>query len=155
MTHPLIPDLLDLAKPIADQLNLDIVEAVFQTNQSPPVLRVDIRNRHQADTGLDDCEQMSHALDEALEASGLMPGAYVLEVSSPGVSPILSTDRDFSTFKGFMVEADLQETYKNKITWIGQLISRDEHSITLSQKGRPIKIPRSLVSVVRLSNQAP
>ena len=152
MTHPLIPDILDLAQPIAEQLNLDIVEAVFQTNQAPPVLRVDIRNRHKADTGLDDCERMSHSLDEALEVSGLMPGAYVLEVSSPGVSPILLTDRDF---KGFMVEADLQENYKNKTTWIGQLMSRDESSITLSQKGRPIKIPRSLVSAVRLSNQAP
>ncbi|MGD1906985.1 MAG: ribosome maturation factor RimP [Leptolyngbyaceae cyanobacterium] len=155
MTHPLIPDILAIAEPIAEQFHLDIVETVFQTNQSPPVLRIDIRNRHQADTGLDDCEQMSHALDEVLESSGLIPGAYVLEVSSPGISSTLLTDRDFIVFKGFMVEADLQETYKNKTTWIGQLTSRDETSLTLSQKGRSIKIPRDLVSAVRLSNQAP
>ncbi len=155
MTHPLIPDILELAQPVAEQLDLDIVEAVFQTNQAPPVLRIDIRHRHQTDTGLKDCEQMSHVLDEALEVAGLIPGAYVLEVSSPGISPVLSTDRDFTVFKGFMVEATLQETYKNKTTWIGQLMSRDENTITLSQKGRPIKIPRALVSAVRLSNQAP
>jgi ribosome maturation factor RimP len=155
MTHPLIPDILELATPIAAQLNLDIVEAIFQTNQSPPILRIDIRNRHQVDTGLDDCEQMSHSLDAALEESGLMPGAYVLEVSSPGINPTLSTDRDFTVFKGFMVEAELADAYKNKTTWIGQLMSRDEASITLSQKGRPVKIPRDLVSAVRLSNQTP
>lgn len=155
MTHPLIPDILELAKPIAAQLNLDIVEAIFQTNQSPPVLRIDIRNRHQVDTGLDDCEQMSHSLDAALEASELMPGAYVLEVSSPGINPTLATDRDFTVFKGFMVEAELADPYKNKTTWIGQLMSRDDTHITLSQKGRPIKIPRTLIAAVRLSNQAP
>jgi ribosome maturation factor RimP len=155
MTHPLIPDILAIAKPIGEQFNLEIVEIVFQTNQSPPVLRVDIRNRDKADTSLDDCEHMSHALDDALESADLIPGAYVLEVSSPGINPTLSSDRDFIVFKGFMVEADLQATYKNKTTWIGQLMSRDDSNLTLSQKGRPIKIPRDLVSTVRLSNQAP
>ncbi|MDJ0548531.1 MAG: ribosome maturation factor RimP, partial [Microcystis sp. M49637_WE12] len=60
MTHPLIADLLHLATPIAENLGLEVVDIVFQTNKRPPVLRVDIRNLA-GDTGLEDCEQMSRA----------------------------------------------------------------------------------------------
>ena len=40
MTHPLIPKLLELAEPVANQLNLDVVNAVVQTNQVPSHLCV-------------------------------------------------------------------------------------------------------------------
>jgi len=50
----LIPQIIDLAKPVAEDLGLELV-AVFHTNQRPLFLRVDIRNPEH-DTGLDDCE---------------------------------------------------------------------------------------------------
>ncbi|MBE9061025.1 ribosome maturation factor RimP [cf. Phormidesmis sp. LEGE 11477] len=153
MTHPLIPQVIELAAPIANQVGLEIVDAVFQTNQSPPILRVDVRNPAQEDTGLDDCERLSVALIEALDESELIPDAYVLEVSSPGVSDILSSDRDFQVFKGFPVEVKLSEPHKNKLVWQGSLVGRDEEKLSLTLKGRPIKIPRSLVQSVQLSTE--
>ena len=149
MTHPLIPQLVDLATPVAATLGLDVVGAVFYTNQHPPVLRVDIRNLSQ-DTSLDECERMSRALEMALDTSGLIPDAYVLEVSSPGISRSLSTDREFASFKGFPVVLTTTEPYNGTTTWTGQLIRRDEAAIHLSQKGRAIAIPRHLVSSVQL-----
>ncbi|MEL6263985.1 MAG: ribosome maturation factor RimP, partial [Cyanobacteria bacterium J06626_6] len=72
MTHPLVPQVIELASPIASRLGLEIVEAVFQTNQSPPVLRIDVRNLQQEDTGLDDCANLSSELTEALDESALI-----------------------------------------------------------------------------------
>ncbi|MBE7381420.1 MAG: ribosome maturation factor RimP [Leptolyngbya sp. SIO1E4] len=155
MTHPLIPHVLDLAAPLAERLGLDVVDAVFQTNHSPPVLRIDVRNCQREDTSLEDCEQMSQVLETALDETGLLPDAYVLEVSSPGISSLLSSDRDFTVFKGFMVEVQLMEPYKNHQTWLGQLVRRDEGMLYLSRKGRPIKLPRALVQRVCLSDQPP
>lgn len=154
MTHPLVPPIIDLATPIADRLGLEVVGAVFQTNQSPPVLRVDVRNLS-GDTGLDDCERMSQALEAALDSSNILPSAYVLEVSSPGISPELTSDRDFTVFKGFMVEVQLAEPHKGKQSWVGQLVRRDDNAIHLSQKGKAIHLPREIVTTVQLSNQAP
>lgn len=155
MPHPLIPAILDLAHPIAQELGLEVVNAVFQTNQSPPVLRIDIRNQHQEDTGLDDCQRMSQALDDALVEAEVIPDAYVLEVSSPGISPTLVVDRDFVVFKGFMVEVVLTEPYKDRQIWVGQLISRDQAHVYLNRKGRSLKLPRPLVQSVTLSDQPP
>ncbi|NJL46248.1 MAG: ribosome maturation factor RimP [Leptolyngbyaceae cyanobacterium SM2_5_2] len=155
MTHPLIPQVLELATPVADQLRLEVVDAVFQTNQSPPVLRIDVRSLENEDTGLEDCEKMSQALEAVLDTSDLIPDAYVLEISSPGISSDLSTDRDFVVFKGFMVEVRLAEPHRGKQTWVGQLVRRDEEVVVLSQRGKAITLPRALVTAVELSNQSP
>lgn len=152
MTHPLIPQLIDLATPIAEQLGLEVVSAVFHTNQSPPVLRVDIRNC-QSDTSLDDCERMSHALEAQLDTMEMIPDSYVLEISSPGISRQLTTDREFISFKGFPVIVQLSEPYQGHQEWRGQLINRDEPTVYLNQKGRAIAIPRHLVIRVSLDDR--
>jgi ribosome maturation factor RimP len=155
MVHPLIPQVLELAAPVAEDLGLEVVEAVFQTNQSPPVLRIDVRSLENEDTGLDDCAKMSQAFEALLDSTNIIPDAYVLEVSSPGVSPALETDRDFVVFKGFMVEVNLSAPHKDKRQWVGQLVKRDESTVVLSQKGKPTAIPRALVTMVQLSDQSP
>jgi len=153
MTHPLIPQILDLAAPVAERLGLELVGAVFQTNQAPPVLRIDVRNPSQHDTGLDDCERMSQAIEAVLDATDIIPDAYVLEISSPGISSQLISDRDFTVFKGFMVEVHLSKPYRGKHQWVGQLMRRDDTNLYLNQKGKPITLPWDAVESVQRSNQ--
>jgi ribosome maturation factor RimP len=150
MTHPLVPQIIDLATPVAEELELEVVGVVFHTNQRPPVLRVDIRNPQQ-ETGLNDCERMSRALEAALDGSNIIPDAYVLEVSSPGISRQLTTDKEYLSFKGFPVIVFTSQPYDGQQEWIGQLIRRDEISVYLNQKGRVIEIPRTLISRVQLN----
>ncbi|MEM9539303.1 MAG: ribosome maturation factor RimP [Cyanobacteria bacterium P01_E01_bin.42] len=151
MAHPLVPQILELAAPIAEQLELELAGVVYQTNKNPPVLRVDIRNP-QGDTSLKDCEGMSRALEERLDAAELIPNAYVLEISSPGLSRQLTTERDFTTFKGFSVLVKTHAPFKKKTEWQGRLQGRDETHIHLNQKGRPIAIPREAIAEVQLAD---
>ena len=153
MAHPIIPQVLEIATPIAKNLGLEVVGAVFQTNHNPPVLRVDVRNVAETDTSLDDCERMSIALSEELEASNTLPDAYVLEISSPGISEQLETERDFIVFKGFVIEVTLHTPHKGKKVWIGTLLERTENKLAISQKGRRVALPRELVESAQLSNQ--
>lgn len=152
MTHPLVPKIIDVATPIARELGLEVVGAVFQTNHNPPVMRVDIRNIKQ-DTGVDDCERMSVALEEKLDSIDIIPDAYMLEISSPGISKYLSSDREFQTFKGFPITVKTTEAYKGKTEWTGKLISRDETAVYINQKGRKVSIKRELIAKVELSEE--
>nr|WP_246141462.1 ribosome maturation factor RimP [Hyella patelloides] len=153
MTHPLIPQIVDLASPIAEKLNLELVDVVFQTNKNPPVLRIDVRNLLQ-DTGLEDCEQMSRDLETQLDATGVIPSAYVLEVSSPGISHTLTSDREFISFKGFAVIVKTAEPYKKRTQWEGTLQGRDENAVYIHQKGKKTAIPRNLVKIVQFDDQS-
>lgn len=152
MSHPLIPQIINFATPIAESLGLELVGAVFHTNHHPPVLRLDIRNPRQ-DTGLDDCERMSHAIEEQLDAAEIITEPYVLEISSPGISKFINNDRDFIAFKGFNVTVNTSEPYKGKNQWTGQLVRRDQTAVCINQKGRQVNIPRSLVSTVELQEE--
>jgi ribosome maturation factor RimP len=153
MTHPLIPQILALAQPVAAQLNLEVVNAVFHTHQNPPVLRLDVRNQR-ADTGLQDCEAMSCAFEAALDESNLIPDAYVLEVSSPGISSILSSDREFTSFRGFPVVVETQSPFQGQSHWEGSLMGRDDSSVKITRRGRVVAIPRELILQVQLLDQA-
>jgi ribosome maturation factor RimP len=115
-------------------------------------LRVDIRNPHQ-ETGLDDCERMSRALEVILDKAEIIVDAYILEVSSPGISRQLTTDREYISFKGFPVIVSTFPPYEGQQEWTGQLIRRDETSVYLNQKGRAIAIPRVQITKVRLDER--
>ncbi|MCA1994151.1 MAG: ribosome maturation factor RimP, partial [Coleofasciculus sp. S288] len=93
------------------------------------------------------------ALEEQLDATDIIPDAYVLEISSPGISRELTTDREFIAFKGFSVMVETSEPYEGQKQWKGQLIRRDETGVYLNQKGRAIAIPRQLVTRVQLDDK--
>ena len=151
MTHPLIPQIIDLATPIAQEMGLEIVDVVFQTNKRPPVLRVDIRNPI-SDTSLNECERVSRALESILDETAILPGAYVLEISSPGISRYLSNERDFIAFKGFEVKVTTNPPYMDKKEWQGRLQGRDEKAVYLNRKGRAIAVPCSVITQVQLAD---
>lgn len=151
MTHPLIPQIIDLAAPIVQEMGLEVVDVVFQTNKRPPILRIDIR-KLSSDTSLDDCEKVSRALETSLDEVALIPGAYVLEISSPGISRQLSSDRDFIAFKGFAVIVKTYTPYLDKKEWVGRLQKRDQEAVYINQKGRGVAIPRALIAKVQLSD---
>ena len=151
MTHPLIPTIQTLAEPIAAQLNLTIVNIIFQTNKNPPNLRIDIQNSA-SDTTLEDCEKMSRLLEETLDQNQTIPSAYTLEISSPGISNDLTGDREFISFKGFPVIVETKTTFKKKTQWQGRLQGRDQTSVYLNCKGKIVTIPRDIVDKVQLEN---
>ena len=153
MTHPVVPQIIELATPLAQELNLALVDAVFQTNKKPAVLRIDVRNLS-TDTSLEDCERMSRALETQLDLAEIVPGSYVLEVSSPGISRTLSADREFVAFKGFPVTVKTFAPYKQQKEWLGNLQGRDETTIYINQKGKAIAIPRELVAKVSLTEDS-
>ena len=151
MTHPLIPSILELADPIAHNLHVEIANIIFQTNKNPPVLRIDIQGIA-GDTSLDDCEKMSRQLEETLDAENIIPCAYILEISSPGIGNNLKSDREFISFKGFPVIVETDTLFKQKTQWEGTLQGRDEQFVYLNCKGKISKIPRDIVKSVQLYN---
>lgn len=151
MPHPLIPQIIEVATPVAHRFGLEVIDAAFHTNQNPPVLRIDIRHKNR-DITLDDCEAVSRALETILDDTDIILESYVLEISSPGITRILSTDREFVSFKGFPVTVITHEPFRGEMSLTGQLIKRDEESVQLNCKGRTIAIPLNIISRVQFAD---
>ena len=150
LTNPLIDDLRQLAAQQAAAAQLTVVGLQIQSNRVPPSLLIQVRRADGVDVNLDECASFSGVISDALDSSALLPEAYVLEISSPGIGEELLDDRDFRSFRGFPVEVRFQDDEGNAISREGLLLERDEQSIGLNLHGRTSRIPRAAVLSVRL-----
>jgi ribosome maturation factor RimP len=145
------PPLETLARRVADTTGFRVVEAQIQTHRHPCIVLVQIRTGDGGDVTLDDCAAFSGALAEAMEAEELLSEAYVLEISSPGLSDTLVEDRDFHSFRGFPIEVRFRDSSGAECTRAGLLLERDDAFLHLNVRGRRQRIPRQDVLTVSLT----
>src|SRR5690349_3165925 len=82
-----------------DAAGFDLVELRTAGSRSQPLFEVRIERRDGQSVTVDDCSRVSRALEARLDASGLVPERYVLQVSSPGDRP-LRTPAEWRRFVG-------------------------------------------------------
>jgi ribosome maturation factor RimP len=149
--HPLIPDIQTLASQVAEASGFQVCGVQLLTHRIPMTLQVQLRLADGGDVSLDNCAAFSGVLGEALEASTLIEDAYVLEISSPGVSEELNDDRDFRSFRGFPVVVRHRDAKTGQeASREGLLLERDDSAVHLNVRGRTVRFPRSEVLSVRL-----
>ena len=96
---------------------------------------------------LDDCQNISERLSTKLDAADIIGGAYILEVSSPGIDRVLKKDKDFVREAGKVVDVTLYAPLNGKKLIVGTLEGRDEKFLRLKDVA---PLPREKVALVRL-----
>jgi ribosome maturation factor RimP len=155
LPYPLTDDLETLARPVAEAAQLRIQSLEVLAHRVPLTVVVRVQRADGTDVSLDECAQVSGPLAEAIELSGLLAIAYVLEVSSPGIGDDLHSDRDFVSFRGFPVEVLRRDPTGAELRRTGLLLGRDEQVVQLNERGRILRIPRDEVLRVRLTEAPP
>ncbi len=115
-------------------------------------MQIHICHKGGGDVSLDDCAGFSKPMADAIEASEILNEPYVLEISSPGISDLLTNDRDFETFRGFPVEVIFRNSEKSELRQAGLLHQRSNDHVQINIKGRIKMIPREDVVDVRLTS---
>ena len=70
---------------------------------------------------VDDCAEISHAISAVLDVADPIPGAYALEVSSPGIDRPLVKPEHFERFKGERVRLETEMLVDGRRRFIGRL----------------------------------
>lgn len=70
---------------------------------------------------LDDCAVLSDRIGAMLDENNTVPGAYVLEVSSPGLDRVLKKEKDFLRFAGRGVKIRLKAPLAGRRNFTGRL----------------------------------
>ena len=97
-----------------------------------------------------DCELASRQLGTALDVEDLIPNAYRLEVSSPGVRRPLRRERDFARFVGHSVRVQLEAPIDGRKNFVGLLRSVSEGQLGVEVDGRLFQLPLAGVKRARL-----
>lgn len=109
MTDKALPTPADsvtaLAAPLAASLGLSIwgVEIAYGPRS---IVRVYVDSEGGVD--IDECAKLSRLLGISLEVEDIFPGAYVLEVSSPGLERVFFTESQLAAHAGQVVDVTLK-----------------------------------------------
>ena len=145
-----LPELEQLAAAAATSEGFRVVGLHLLSHRLPMTLQVMVQRADGSDVSLNDCAGLSAPLGDVIEASGLLTGAYVLEISSPGIGEVLHSDRDFRSFRGFPVAVLHRDPKGVEQRSEGLLLERDEVAVHLNLRGRPKRINRCDVISVNL-----
>ncbi len=90
-----------LVQPLLDDLGFELVDLEYQREQNGWVLRFFLDK--EGGITLDNCAEASREISTLLDVEDLVPTAYNLEVSSPGLERPLKKLSDFKRFAGSLV----------------------------------------------------
>lgn len=93
----------EVLEPIVAGEGLELLEVEFVREREGWVLRLFI-DKPGGRVGLDECTQVSRAVDTVLDVEDLVPHEYNLEVSSPGVNRPLKKPAHYERVKGQKVK---------------------------------------------------
>ena len=122
----------------AAEQGLDIVSVEVCGPADHPTLRVRV---DLLEGGPIDMERVTAAtpwVSEVVEALDPFPGAYELEVSSPGVERPLRRARDFAARLGERVEVVLQEPRDGRRSWTGEVASVEGDEVRVDADGQTL-----------------
>ena len=138
-----------IAERVAQPEGIEIVEIELKGGGKNRFLRISIDRPEGVTHG--DCELISHQVGTILDVEDVVPGAYTLEVSSPGVERKLLKYRDFERFTGKKIKAILREPVENSRRWEGTLASCADGLINLEvAEGKTIQFPFDQVEKANL-----
>jgi len=127
---------------------LDLVHVEFEGRGSSSILRIYI----DSPTGVtvSDCAQVSRQAGVLLDVEDLIPGKYVLEVSSPGIERPLFTPEDYLRFKGREIRVTTRDKIENRRKFNGVIVDFLDEILNLDCEGQLIRIPFSNIRKAHL-----
>ena len=100
---------------------------------------------------LDDCERVSRAVSERLDAADPIQGHYTLEVSSPGLDRVLRTRAHFDRFVGTQVRVEMKHLVDGRRRFLGRLHEVGEQDITVDVDGTPVRLSLAGIHKARVA----
>ncbi|GEL06695.1 ribosome maturation factor RimP [Salisediminibacterium halotolerans] len=142
-----------LAEPVADEMNLEVVDVEFKKEGKNWFLRVFIDGENGVD--LDDCTSVSERLSEVLDQHDFIEQAYYLEVSSPGAERPLKKASDMEKAVGKNVHLTMYAPVNGEKMLEGKLTSFDGEKLLIERRvktrSETVEVPYNKVASARLA----
>ena len=100
---------------------------------------------------IDDCENVSRALNVKLDEEDYIEDAYILEVSSPGLGRKLTKERHFRQSMGLEIELKTYKPVDKKKEFVGILSDYDNGAVIILEDGKPRTFSKDEIANVRLT----
>lgn len=137
--------------PVVDGLGYIVYDVTYKKEADGMNLTVYIECKSGEQITVDDCEKVSHAIDELVDELTPPEPAFNLNVASLGLDYPITGERDFVRNKGKLVEVSLYAKQDGKKDFVGRLESWTDKEITITIYSRgeyhsPVVLKRDTIS---------
>ena len=141
MSRDVVEQVRTVAARVAASYGLDIFDVQFRREAPGMVLRVQIDRPGAAATAEDsvsveDCAAISRDLSAVLDVEDIVPTAYTLEVSSPGLDRPLRNADDFRRFAGRRAKLVMREAVDGQTFFKGRLGGVEDGRVVIETEDR-------------------
>lgn len=139
----------ELLVPIVERFQVEIYDVEYVKEAGEWYLRVYIDKPE--GVNINDCENVSRALSDALDEEDYIEEAYILEVSSPGLGRQLKKDKHLEKSIGRDVVVKTYKAIEKCKEFEGTLCSFDADTIVIEQAGEKRSFLRGDVAAIHLA----
>jgi ribosome maturation factor RimP len=139
----------ELLTPIAEKYGVEIYDIEYVKEGADWYLRAYIDKSE--GVNIIDCENVSRALSDVLDAEDYISDAYILEVSSPGLGRTLKKDRHLEKSLGEEVEIRTYKPVDKRKEFSGILKAFDKDTITIEEEAGERVFARADTALIRLA----
>jgi ribosome maturation factor RimP len=141
LSRDVVEQVRTVAARVAASYGLDIFDVQFRREAAGMVLRVQIDRPGAAATAEDsvsveDCAAISRDLSAVLDVEDIVPTAYTLEVSSPGLDRPLRNADDFRRFAGRRAKLVMREAVDGQTFFKGRLGGVEDGRVVIDAEDR-------------------
>jgi ribosome maturation factor RimP len=139
-----------ILQPIVDANGFELVDVEYVKEGGSWYLRAYIDKP--GGITVDDCELVSRAANDILDAEDFVEDSYIFEVSSPGLGRPLKKEKDFIRSIGEEVEIRTFRAIDRQKEFIGVLKAFDKNSVTIVlENEEEMTIARADIALIRLA----
>jgi ribosome maturation factor RimP len=99
---------------------------------------------------VEDCAEISRAVSAILDVEDPIAGAYVLEVSSPGIDRPLTRPDDFARFAGHEAKLELNVAVDGRKRFRGRLVGLEGESVRIAAEEGECLLPLPEIRAAKL-----
>ena len=146
----------NVATRVAHTYGLDIFDVQFRREAGGMILRVQIDRPGPAasaeeSVSVEDCAHVSRDLSAVLDVEDIVPTAYTLEVSSPGLDRPLRGLDDYRRFTGRLAKVVMREKVDGQGFFRGRLAGVAGQDVLIDgEDGRAHRVPHAVISRANL-----
>ena len=136
-------ELLDVLTPKANAEGVEIVTIEVVGAKKAPTIRVYIDTEH--GVSFDELASAQSWINDIMDEVDPFPGAYTLEVSSPGIDRPLRTPEHFTRFAGEQVIIKMAEPVDGRSSFKGSLVGMNGDAVEVDCDDVVYSIPLSAI----------
>ena len=129
-------ELRALIEPVVNEHDCELVDVEVARNRGTGLLRITVDSSNgDGRVEISRCVAISREIGTLLDAADSMPGAYQLEVSSPGLDRVLGREKDFVAVIDQEVKLQTRRPIEGRKRYRGRLISVESGVLKMKVDG--------------------